>query len=74
MIKNSFEYGLYLYFGCNSVVEDGALPVDPAFRYYLLSDPVNKWRLIVYEQDWLTMEVEHVKEILVSSVCMDSTS
>jgi len=30
------------------VDKDGAIPVDPAFWDYLLSDPVNKWRLIDY--------------------------
>ena len=47
------------------VDKDGAVPVDPTFWDYLLSDPVNKWRLIVYEQDWLATELGKVPELLV---------
>ncbi len=48
--------------------ENGAIPVDPAFWDYLLSDPVNKWRLIVYEQDWLDTEVSRVPELRVKDI------
>ncbi len=47
------------------VDKNGAVPVDPAFWDYLLSDPVKDWRLIVYEQDWLNVELGKVKELMV---------
>ena len=35
------------------IVEDVALPVDPAFWDYLMASSQTQWSLIVYEQDWL---------------------
>lgn len=48
------------------VEEKGALPTDPTFWDYLMSTSSNNWKLMVYEQDWLDVQVREVEALRVS--------
>ena len=48
------------------VEDDIALPVDPKFWDYLLSNAQKDWQLFVYEQDFLLTQFEKTKALHVS--------
>ncbi len=44
----------------------GAVPVDASFWDFLLSSSKEQWNLLVYEQDWLYVQVGKVPQLIVS--------
>ena len=44
----------------------GALPNDTGFWDYLMSSSINSFKLMVYEQDWLDLQVTRVEALRVS--------
>ena len=45
-----------------------SLPVEQAFWDFLLSSSKQEWGLLVYEQDWLDVEVERLVSLQVSTI------
>ena len=48
--------------------DTGALPNDTGFWDYLMSSTLEDFKMLVYEQDWLDVQVRNTKELQVSTV------